>query len=185
MTSLSWHVCLNKQGRHLFRWWPVACSVPSHSSSKPMPSYCKLYTLCLDLRVLTDWGSISHTRIIWMGHHWFRYWRVVYQALDYHQLQTWHMTYCKIRWNWNQNTFVFERKTVQKTVCKNQQVCSSSVLTRDYWKPEDYAFPYSYTTGKKYGIFLISSIFLQFCGLCRVFLYLKYIPTSRYYFWGS
>ena len=26
--------------------------------------------------------------------------------------------------------------------------------------------------------------FLHFCGVCRVFLYLKYILTSRYYFWG-
>ena len=85
------------------------------SSSKYRP-------FCLDPGVLTDWGSISHTRIIWMGHHWFTYWRVVHQALNYHLLQTWHMTYCEIRWNWNQNTFVFERKTVQKTVCKNQFV---------------------------------------------------------------
>ena len=27
--------------------------------------------------------------------------------------------------------------------------------------------------------------FLHFCGKCRVFLYLKYIHMSRYYFWGS
>ena len=26
---------------------------------------------------------------------------------------------------------------------------------------------------------------MHFCGVCMVFLYLKYIPTSRYYFWGS
>ena len=107
------------------------------SSSKYRP-------FCLDPSVLTDWGSILHTNIIWMGHHWFRYWRVVYQARNYYLLQTWHMTYCEIRWNWNKNTFVFQRKTVQKTVCKNQQVCGSSVLTRGYWKPEDYAYPYSY-----------------------------------------
>ena len=42
-----------------------------------------------------------------------------------------------------------------------------------------------YTTGKKIcNIFCIID-FLHFCGLCRVFLYLRYIPTSRYYFWGS
>ena len=41
-----------------------------------------------------------------------------------------------------------------------------------------------YTTGKKYGIFFISAIFFLFYGAYRVFLYLIYIPTSRYYFWG-
>ena len=107
-------------------------------------SSSKYWPFCLDPMVLTDWGLISPTHIIWMGHHWFRYWRVVYQALNYHLLQTWFLTYCEIRWNWNQNTFVFERKIVPQTVCKNQQVRSSSVLTRGYWKPEHYAYTYSY-----------------------------------------
>ena len=44
---------------------------------------------------------------------------------------------------------------------------------------------YIYTTGKKYGIILYLNDFLHFCGVCMVFLYLKYIPTSQYYFWGS
>ena len=39
-----------------------------------------------------------------------------------------------------------------------------------------------HTTGKKYGIYFISAIFFLFCGVCRVYLYLVYIPTSRYYF---
>ena len=43
---------------------------------------------------------------------------------------------------------------------------------------------YTYTTGKKCGIFFNSSIFHIFV-VCRVFLFLKHIPTSRYYFWGS
>ena len=38
---------------------------------------------------------------------------------------------------------------------------------------------------QKYGIFLISSIFLHFCGVCRVFLYFKYIHKNRFYFGGS
>ena len=29
-----------------------------------------------------------------------------------------------------------------------------------------------------------SSDFLKFCEVCEVYLYLTYIPTSRYYFWG-
>ena len=33
--------------------------------------------------------------------------------------------------------------------------------------------------------YFYSSDFLHLCGVRRVFLYLKYIPTSRYYFWGS
>ena len=37
---------------------------------------------------------------------------------------------------------------------------------------------------KKWNIFYFSD-YLHFCGVCRVFLYLKYIPTSRYYFGGS
>ena len=35
-----------------------------------------------------------------------------------------------------------------------------------------------YTTGKKYGIFFILAIACIFCGVCRVFLYLKYISTT-------
>ena len=37
---------------------------------------------------------------------------------------------------------------------------------------------------KIWNIFHYSN-FLHFCVVCRVFLYLKYIPVSRYYFWGS
>ena len=37
---------------------------------------------------------------------------------------------------------------------------------------------------KIWNIFGFSD-FSQFCGVCIVFLYLKYIPTSRYYFGGS
>ena len=37
---------------------------------------------------------------------------------------------------------------------------------------------------KIWNIFYFSD-FLHFCGVCMAFLYLKYIPTSRYYFWGS
>ena len=38
-----------------------------------------------------------------------------------------------------------------------------------------------YTTGKKYGIFFISAIF-SFSWDMQVFLYMKYIPSSRCYF---
>ena len=37
---------------------------------------------------------------------------------------------------------------------------------------------------KIWNIFYFSD-FLHFCGMCRVFLYLKYIPPNRYYFWGA
>ena len=39
-----------------------------------------------------------------------------------------------------------------------------------------------YTTGKKYGIFYISAIFFSFLWGVQVFLYLQYIPLSKYYF---
>ena len=38
---------------------------------------------------------------------------------------------------------------------------------------------------KNMEYFFYFSDFLQFCGVCRVFLFLKYIPTSRYYFFWS
>ena len=37
---------------------------------------------------------------------------------------------------------------------------------------------------KIWNIFYFSD-FLHFCGVCRAFLYLRYISTSKYYFWGS
>ena len=37
---------------------------------------------------------------------------------------------------------------------------------------------------KIWNIFIFSD-FLHFCGVCRLFLYLKYIATGIYYFWGS
>ena len=37
---------------------------------------------------------------------------------------------------------------------------------------------------KIWNIFYFSD-FVHICGVCRVFLYLKYMPTRRYYLWGS
>ena len=102
-------------GAFLSKTWNKSHAISLTEISFEMSS-SKYWPFCLDASVLTDWDPISHTRIIWMGHHWFRYWRVVYQALNYYLLQTWHMAYYKIRWNWNQNTFVSERKTVSKKV---------------------------------------------------------------------
>ena len=44
--------------------------------------------------------------------------------------------------------------------------------------------PFIHYRQKIWNIFYLSH-FLHFCGVCRVYLYLKYIPTSRYYFLGS
>ena len=38
---------------------------------------------------------------------------------------------------------------------------------------------------KIWNIFLFSDFFFHFCGVCRLVMYLKYIATGRYYFWGS
>ena len=41
-----------------------------------------------------------------------------------------------------------------------------------------------YTTGKKYGIFFISAIYFNFCGVCRCFcIWNTFLRASRYYFW--
>ena len=48
------------------------------------------------------------------------------------------------------------------------------------------AFLLKYTLpAKNMEYFLLQRFFLHFCGVWRVFLYLKYIPNSIYYFWGS
>ena len=42
----------------------------------------------------------------------------------------------------------------------------------------------SYILPAKYMEYFLFQRFFVFCGVCKVFIYLIYIPTNRYYFWG-
>ena len=42
----------------------------------------------------------------------------------------------------------------------------------------------AYTLPAKNMEYISFQRIVVFCGVCKVFLYLIYIPTSRYYFWG-